>query len=78
MSLNNDFNLRRLERYITICYESGSIPIIILTKYDLCNDVDSKIINVENIAIGIDILVVSNVDKESIKNVLSYLKEGIT
>lgn len=78
MSLNNDFNLRRLERYITICYESGATPIIILTKYDLCNDVDSKIVNVENIAIGIDILVVSNVDKESIKNVLSYLKEGIT
>lgn len=78
MSLNNDFNLRRLERYITICYESGATPIIILTKYDLCNDVDSKIIDVENIAIGIDILVVSNVDKESIKNVLSYLKEGIT
>lgn len=78
MSLNNDFNLRRLERYITICYESGATPIIILTKYDLCNDVDSKIVDVENIAIGIDILVVSNVDKESIKNVLSYLKEGIT
>ncbi len=78
MSLNNDFNLRRLERYITICYESGATPIIILTKYDLCNDVDSKIVNVENIAIGIDILVVSSVDKESIKNVLSYLKEGIT
>lgn len=78
MSLNNDFNLRRLERYITICYESGATPIIILAKYDLCNDVDSKIIDVENIAIGIDILVVSNVDKESIKNVLSYLKEGIT
>ncbi len=78
MSLNNDFNLRRLERYITICYESGATPIIILTKYDLCNDVDSKVIDVENIAIGIDILVVSNVDRESIKNVLSYLKEGIT
>lgn len=78
MSLNNDFNLRRLERYITICYESGATPIIILTKYDLCNDVDSKIVDVENIAIGIDILVVSNVDKESTKNVLSYLKEGIT
>ena len=44
MSLNNDFNLRRLERYITICYESGATPIIILTKYDLCNDVDSKIV----------------------------------
>lgn len=78
MSLNNDFNLRRLERYIAICYESGAIPIIILTKYDLCNDIEIKVNEVENIAIGIDVLTVSNKDENSIKNVLKYLKNGIT
>ena len=78
MSLNNDFNLRRLERYIAICYESGAIPIIILTKYDLCNDIEIKVNQVENIAIGIDVLTISNKDENSIKNVLKYLKNGIT
>ncbi len=78
MSLNNDFNLRRLERYIAVCYESGAIPIIILTKYDLCNDIEIKVNEVENIAIGIDVLTVSNKDENSIKNVLKYLKNGIT
>lgn len=32
MSLNNDFNLRRLERYLAIAWDSGAIPVIVLTK----------------------------------------------
>ena len=38
MSLNEDFNLRRLERYITMAWESGAQPVIVLTKTDLCPD----------------------------------------
>lgn len=78
MSLNNDFNLRRLERYIAVCYESGAIPIIVLTKYDLCSDIESKIIEVENVAIGLEVLKVSNKDENSIKNISNYLKQGVT
>ncbi|WP_250278646.1 ribosome small subunit-dependent GTPase A [[Clostridium] colinum] len=78
MALNNDFNLRRLERYITVCYESGATPVVILTKSDLCDDIESKVFEVENIAIGIDILVVSNLDKSCIKDIFNYLKCGIT
>lgn len=76
MSLNNDFNLRRLERYITICWDSGATPIIVLTKYDLCNDIQDKINEVETVAIGIDILTISNKDKNSINKVLNYLNKG--
>ena len=36
MSLNNDFNLRRLERYISIAWSSGAVPVVVLTKSDLC------------------------------------------
>ena len=36
MSLNEDFSLRRLERYITMAWESGAQPVIVLTKTDLC------------------------------------------
>ena len=42
MSLNNDFNLRRLERYLTIAWDSGATPVVVLTKADLCRDVDGK------------------------------------
>ena len=40
MSLNNDFNLRRLERYLSIAWDSGAIPVIVLTKSDLCEDIE--------------------------------------
>ena len=43
MSLNNDFNLRRLERYLSIAWDSGAVPVIVLTKSDLCEDLDDKI-----------------------------------
>lgn len=38
MSLNQDFNLRRLERYLAIAWDSGATPVIVLTKSDLCHD----------------------------------------
>ena len=38
MSLNNDFNLRRLERYLAVAWESGAAPVVVLTKADLCAD----------------------------------------
>ena len=38
MALNKDFNLRRLERYISIAWDSGAMPVVVLTKSDLCDD----------------------------------------
>ena len=34
-SVNRDFNLNRLDRYLTVCYEAGIVPIVVLTKIDL-------------------------------------------
>ena len=42
MSLNNDFNLRRLERYLSIAWDSGAIPVVVLTKSDLCTEYREK------------------------------------
>ncbi|WP_439777947.1 GTPase RsgA [Lactiplantibacillus plantarum] len=43
MSLNADFNVRRLERYLTIAWDSGALPVIVLTKADLCTDLATKL-----------------------------------
>ena len=51
MSLNNDFNIRRLERYISVAWESGAMPVIVLTKSDLCSDTENYVQRVEEIAI---------------------------
>lgn len=38
MALNGDFNLRRLERYLAVAWDSGAVPVVVLTKSDLCGN----------------------------------------
>ena len=59
VSLNKDFNLRRIERYLALSWQSGAIPVVIFTKADLVDDYDKQVREVEGIAPGVDILVVS-------------------
>ncbi len=78
MALNNDFNLRRLERYISIAWDSGAIPVIVLTKSDLCDDLENKLLEVSSIAFGIDILVTTSTEENGYKELLPFLSEGKT
>ena len=50
--LDGDFNLRRLERYLTLSFSSGATPVVVLNKADLCEDVDARIGEVEAVAPG--------------------------
>ncbi|WP_235988881.1 ribosome small subunit-dependent GTPase A [Aquibacillus kalidii] len=77
-ALNSDLNIRRIERYLVMAWESGANPVIILTKSDLCYDVESKVLDVEHIAIGVPIHVVSAMNGSGITDILPYLKEGET
>lgn len=74
MSLNNDFNLRRLERYINIGWDSGATPIILLTKSDLCEDLDEKFTEIEAVALGIDVITVSSLTGEGVDVVSNLIK----
>lgn len=78
MALNNDFNIRRLERYLSVAWDSGAIPVIILTKADLCNDIADKITEVESVAFGVDMVVTSSVAENGIDEIIPYLKTGKT
>ncbi len=78
MSLNNDFNLRRLERYLSIAWDSGAKPVIVLTKADLCCDIDSRRAEVEGVAFGVDVLISSSLEDEGVAAIMPYLKSGIT
>lgn len=77
MALNNDFNLRRLERYLSASWESGSVPVVLLTKADLCEDLDSKLVQVQSSAIGVDILTTSAI-RDELDSLLSYMTPGKT
>src|SRR5260370_22959177 len=41
--LDGDFNLRRLERYLTLGVESGADAVVVLNKSDLCADVAARL-----------------------------------
>lgn len=74
MALNNDFNIRRLERYISLAWDSGPQPNIILTKADLCENISEKINEVEEVAFGIDAFITSAINVESIDQIKALIK----
>lgn len=78
MSLNKDFNLRRLERYLIAAYDSGSNPVIVLTKKDLCEDPLEYVDQVETIAFGVPIYTVSSFTGEGIDQLQQLLADGKT
>lgn len=78
MALNNDFNLRRLERYISIAWDSGAMPVVVLTKSDLCDDLENKLSEVSSIAFGIDILVTTSMEEDGYKELLPFISGGKT
>ena len=78
MSLNADFNSRRLERYVVASWESGAIPIVVLTKSDTCDDVTPFLQEVESVAIGVDYVVTSIVTGEGLEKLQHYLTRGKT
>ena len=77
MSLNNNFNIRRLERYLSVAYDSGAAPVVVLTKSDLCSDVRSKITEAQNAAPGVDVLAISSLD-EDYEAVMNFILPGKT
>ncbi len=78
MSLNSDFNLSRLERYLSVAWDSNAKPVIILTKADVCDDVEQRLIEVSDIAIGVDVIVTSSLDEQSVNRLIPYLQQGVT
>ncbi|KAF0092005.1 MAG: ribosome bioproteinis GTPase [Fusobacteria bacterium] len=78
MSLNNDFNLRRLERYLAISFDSGAMPVIILTKSDLCEDLEDKLSEVEKVGLGVDVIITSGLSSEGYQILLKYILPGKT
>ena len=78
MALNNDFNLRRMERYISIAWDSGAMPVVVLTKSDLCDDLEQKLAEVSTIAFGVDVLVTTSTEENGYEELLPYISEGKT
>ena len=77
-SLNEDLNLRRLERYLILARESGAQPVVLLTKSDLAADVADAPAAVDSIAADVPVVVLSSVSGEGLDAVRSWLRPGVT
>jgi ribosome biogenesis GTPase len=77
-SLNQDFNLRRVERYLVLANESDLNPVIVLSKSDLCEDVQDKINEVNGIAKDVPVHAISSVMHEGIESLKPYFTDGCT
>jgi ribosome biogenesis GTPase len=77
-SMNADFNVRRLERYLTVAWESGAWPVVVLSKSDLAIDHAGFVAEASAVAPGVDILPVSAVTGEGLDAVRAHLGEGRT
>lgn len=78
MSVNEDYNLRRLERYLAIAWDSGALPYIVLTKTDLCDNLTAKLFEISQIALGVDIICTTNTSTDGYQGIEKYLEAGKT
>ncbi|WP_287126622.1 ribosome small subunit-dependent GTPase A [Desulfobacter sp.] len=76
--LDRDFNLRRLERYLTLVYNCGLTPVIILTKADLHQDPQHFVNEAESIAFGVPVHLVSAFNDSGLSELTPYLVHGRT
>lgn len=76
--LDRDFNPRRIERYLTLVWESGARPVVVLNKADLCDDPAPLRFEAEEAAVGVPVLVMSAATGEGVEQVAPYLARGQT
>jgi ribosome biogenesis GTPase len=77
-SLDRDFSLRRIERYLTLAWESGASPVIVLTKSDLCDDVHGYASQVEAIAVGTPVHSTSSITGDGLGELGTYFQNHAT
>ncbi len=76
--LDGDFNPRRLERALTMVWESGALPVILLNKADLCPDPEARAAEVAGSSPGVDVHLVSAREGQGLEAIGRHLTRGRT
>ena len=79
MSLNDNYNLNRLERYLSVTWKCGADPVVVLTKSDVAQgSLDECLKAVQDIARDARVLVTSSFDSTSIDELRKFISVGVT
>ena len=73
-----DVNARRVERFLTMAWQSGASPVVVLTKSDLADGVDTLRFELEGSAAGAPVVVTSGVTGEGVDEIAAHLKPART
>jgi ribosome biogenesis GTPase len=77
-SLNQEFNPRRLERFLTLVYDGGASPVLLLNKVDLCEEAEAWRLRAEAMAPGVPVHVLSALEGTGVAEIVSYCVRGRT
>ena len=72
-SMNADFNVRRIERYLAVAWDSGATPVVLLSKADLADDREGYRVATEAVAAGVEVTAVSAITGEGLDLVRTHL-----
>ncbi|WP_234119108.1 ribosome small subunit-dependent GTPase A [Clostridium hydrogenum] len=78
MSLDNNYSVKRMERYLTVGWNSGAMPVVVLNKIDLCTDLNEKLSEIQKISPGVSVHCISALKNEGIQELRHYINSGIT
>ena len=73
-----DINARRIERYLTIAWQSGTVPIVLLTKADITDSTDTLRAELEAVAMGAHVIVSSSITGQGISEIARRLQPALT
>src|SRR6266436_6808252 len=77
-ALDGDFSPRRVERYLAQCWESRARPVIVLNKADACKEARGRGAEMERVAIGTAVCVVSAMTGQGFDELEEFLRPGHT
>ncbi len=77
-SMNDDFNLSRIERFLALANEADAEPVVILTKADLTEDPDSYVQQVQAIDQFLSVIAINGLDTTALEKLSPWLKTGAT
>lgn len=77
-SLNNDYNINRIARYTSLVLEGGGIPVVILTKADLCEDVEKYVNDVKALSNQVRVHAISSITLSGLDELKEYFQDGTT
>ncbi len=78
MALDDDYSVRRLERYLTLTWESGARAVVVLNKSDICDEVEDRRLEVEAVAFGAPVCVISAVSESGLDCLWGQIRKGET